>query len=312
MKFNIRPLAKLIQGLLASNTSQLITTKRQKYSTKYSPNSSLRFLKKSLIRSTPSGFEKKSSNSYSRVRDGSIKCDIKSAFFKKAFFILLAVLVLFNIVKTINFDRIHALSKLGSRGDEVRQIQEKLKSLGYNVGAVDSIYGSMTEAAVKKYQQDNGLTGDGIAGPITLGRLGISSTNTTNTTNTANTANTPNNAVNSGDKNLLARMISAEARGEVYVGQVAVGAVILNRVKHPSFPNTVSGVIYQPGAFSSINDGQFNQPVSASANNAATDAMNGWDPTGGAIYFYNPAKTSNQWMLSRPVVYRVGGHVFTK
>ncbi len=114
------------------------------------------------------------------------------------------------------------------------------------------------------------------------------------------------------DYRLLARIISAEARGEVYEGQVAVGGVVLNRVKHSSFPNTISGVVYQPGAFSAINDGQINQPVADSCYRAARDAINGWDASGGAIYYYNPDKTSNQWMRSRPVIKRIGRHLFCK
>ncbi len=109
---------------------------------------------------------------------------------------------------------------------------------------------------------------------------------------------------------LLARIISAEARGEPYTGQVAVGAVILNRIKHPSFPDSLSGVIYQEGAFTAIVDGQFNQPISDSAYNAARDCLNGWDPTGGAIYYYNPAKTSNAFMHSRPIIVTIGSHRF--
>ena len=109
---------------------------------------------------------------------------------------------------------------------------------------------------------------------------------------------------------LLARIISAEARGESYTGQVAVGAVVLNRVEHPSFPDTISGVIYQKGAFTAVTDGQFDQPIASSAYNAARDALNGWDPSGGAIYYYNPDKTSNKWIRSRPVITRIGNHLF--
>ncbi len=182
----------------------------------------------------------------------------------------------------------------GSSGDTVRQIQTKLKNWGYYSGAVDGVYGSATEKAVRLFQQKNGLTVDGKAGAQTLAAMGIQSS-------------TPGG---SAQVDLLARLISAEARGEPYSGQVAVGAVVLNRVRHPSFPNTIAGVIYQNGAFSCINDGQFNQPVADSAYQAARDALNGWDPSGGAIYYFNPAKTTSKWIWSRPLIVVIGKHRF--
>ena len=188
------------------------------------------------------------------------------------------------------------LSKVGSRGEEVKAIQQELKDRGLYQGSVDGIFGPATEEAVKKFQRQQGLSADGIAGPQTLKKLGI----TIGSIPQANEANV----------NLLARIISAEARGEVYEGQVAVGAVILNRIEHPSFPDTLSGVIYQPGAFTAITDGQFNEPVAESAYRAARDALNGIDPSGGAIYYYNPDKTSNQWIRTRPVIKRIGNHLF--
>jgi N-acetylmuramoyl-L-alanine amidase len=194
-----------------------------------------------------------------------------------------------------------ALSKYGSRGEEVRAIQQKLKNWGYYDGEVDGVFGSKTQAAVKSFQKKNGLTVDGIAGPNTLRAMGISSSSSSSSS-----------SVSQSDLNLLARMISAEARGEPYVGQVAVGAVILNRVRHPSFPNTISGVIYQSGAFSALYDGQFNQPVADSAYKAARDALNGWDPTGGCIYYYNPKTATNQWIRTLPIVTTIGRHVFSR
>lgn len=185
-------------------------------------------------------------------------------------------------------------SSYGSRGTEVRQIQQKLKNWGYYTGSVDGIFGSKTLEAVKYFQRKNGLTADGIVGKATLAALGISSSS----------------ATSSNDEYLLARMISAEARGEPYLGQVAVGAVILNRVESPSFPNTISGVIYQKGAFSAINDGQWNEAISDSAWTAAREALSGNDPSGGAIYYFNPAKTSNAFMWSRPVITVIGSHKF--
>lgn len=190
------------------------------------------------------------------------------------------------------------LSQVGSRGDEVRQIQTKLKSWGYYAGSIDGIYGTQTKAAVTAFQKKNGLTVDGIAGRQTLEAMGIfTSANTSATTGDA-------------EYNLLARLISAEARGEPYMGQVAVGAVVLNRIEHPSFPSSISGVIYQRGAFSCLSDGQFNQPISDSAYAAARDAMNGLDPSGGAVYYYNPATATNKWIRSRPVITTIGKHIF--
>ena len=187
------------------------------------------------------------------------------------------------------------LSKVGSQGDEVRQIQTKLNALGYNAGKVDGIFGENTRKAVIAFQRDYGLTQDGIAGLATLKALGISS---------------GTGSFSSSDIDLLARVISAESRGEPYAGQVAVGAVILNRMEHPSFPNTLSGVIYQPGAFSCLYDGGINAAVADSAYRAAHDAINGQDPSGGAIYYYNPAKSTNQWIFSRPVITVIGQHRF--
>jgi N-acetylmuramoyl-L-alanine amidase len=194
------------------------------------------------------------------------------------------------------------LSRLGSSGSEVRQIQTKLKSWGYYTGTVDGAYGAKTKSAVVYFQKKNGLSADGVAGSATLRALGISSGSTSG----------GYGRYSSSDYNLLARVISAEARGEPYVGQVAVGAVVLNRVEHPSFPNTVAGVIYQPGAFTCLTDGQFNQPIASSAYRAAQDAINGWDPSSGAIYYYNPATATSKWIWSRPVLLTIGKHKFCK
>ena len=206
---------------------------------------------------------------------------------------LALVLVLGGVIAL----RVQAASyQRGSSGEVVTQIQTKLKRWGYYNGSIDGIYGSATEKAVRLFQQKNGLTVDGKAGQQTLAAMGI-------------TASTP--AVSSdANVELLARLISAEARGEPYVGQVAVGAVVLNRTRHPSFPSTISGVIYQRGAFSCIYDVQFNQPISDSAYRAAREALAGSDPTGGAIYYYNPAKTTNKWIWSRPVIVTIGSHRF--
>lgn len=189
-----------------------------------------------------------------------------------------------------------ALSQLGSSGSEVTQIQTKLKNWGYYTGSVDGIFGSATQKAVRLFQQKNGLTVDGIAGSATLAAMGISSSSSSSSRN--------------NEVYLLARAINGEARGEPYAGQVAVGAVILNRVKHPSFPNTVAGVVYQKGAFTAVDDGQIDAAMTSSCERAARDALNGWDPTGGAIYYYNPVTATNQWIRSRPIIVTIGKHVF--
>lgn len=195
----------------------------------------------------------------------------------------------------------YALSKYGSRSDEVRQIQTKLKRWGYYNGSIDGIYGSQTLAAVKWFQSKNGLQVDGIAGPKTLAAMGIQSTSSSS-----------GGGYSNSDLNLLAHLVYAEARGESYTGQVAVAAVVLNRVKNSSFPNTVSGVIYQSGAFSVVADGQINLTPNQTAISAAQDAINGWDPTYGAIYYFNPNTAKSSWIWSRPVTVVIGNHRFCR
>lgn len=221
-------------------------------------------------------------------------------FFKKSGKLLCFMLSFFCLVGSLFCSQPLALSKMGSRGEEVRQIQTRLKKWGYYTGNVDGIYGTQTKNAVKKFQSKNGLEADGIAGKKTLEKIGISS----NTSNNGGSSNS--------DYNLLARIISAEARGEPYSGQVAVGAVVMNRVEHPSFPNSVSGVVYQKGAFSCLDDGQFEQPVADSAYRAARDALNGLDPSGGAIYYFNPATATSSWIWSREMITVIGKHRFCK
>ncbi len=209
--------------------------------------------------------------------------------------------LLYNIYLREDSNSSYALSKYGSRGEEVRQIQTKLKRWGYYSGNVDGIYGSQTLAAVKWFQSKNGLNVDGIAGPKTLAAMGITGTSNSTSSSTSNS-----------DLNLLARLVYAEARGEPYTGQVAVAAVVLNRVKNSSFPNSVAGVIYQRGAFSVVDDGQINLTPNQTAYSAARDAINGWDPTYGAIYYFNPKTATNGWIWSRPVTVVIGNHRFCK
>ena len=195
-------------------------------------------------------------------------------------FIVSTFFVSYNVFFRDN--EILALSKYGSRGEEVRTIQTKLKRWGYYKGNVDGIYGSQTLEAVKYFQRKNGLTVDGIAGTKTLQAMGIYNSSGNNSSNSSS-------STSSSDLNLLARLVYGEARGEPYTGQVAVAAVVLNRVKHSSFPNTIAGVIYQSGAFDVVSDGQINLTPNETAKKAAQDALNGWDPSNGAIYYFNPS-----------------------
>lgn len=187
-----------------------------------------------------------------------------------------------------------------TKGDvvSVKTYQQKLKSWGYYTGAVDGVKGAKTVSAVKSFQRKNGLTADGIVGNATAKAMGISVSAGTNSSYTNN------------DTYLLAKAVYSEARGEPYVGQVAIAAVILNRVKSSAFPNTVAGVIYQPWAFTAVHDGQFELEPNATAYQAARDALNGWDPTYGSIYYYNPRTATNTWIRSRKVTTTIGKHVF--
>ena len=216
--------------------------------------------------------------------------------------ILITIISFFAITIFPKPNEVEALSKYGSRGSEVTQIQTKLKRWGYYKGNIDGIYGSQTVEAVKYFQRKNGLAVDGIAGKNTLAAMGIF-----NSSNSSGSSSS-----NSSDLNLLARLIYGEARGESYTGQVAVGAVVLNRVRSSSFPNTISGVIYQKGAFDAVSDGQINLTPNSTAKKAAQDALNGWDPSYGAIYYFNPATATNKWIWSRPMTVTIGNHRFCK
>ena len=222
---------------------------------------------------------------------------------KKIIFIilLLGLVVTFDVVLMSWNSEVEALSKYGSRGTEVRTIQEKLKRWGYYSGSVDGIYGSQTVSAVKSFQKKTGLTVDGIAGTQTLKAMGITSSSSSSSSSN-----------NSSNVNLLARVVYGEARGEPYTGQVAVAAVVLNRVKSSKFPNTISGVVYQSGAFDAVADGQINMTPDTTAKKAAQDALNGWDPSYGAIYYFNPSTATNKWIWSRPMTVTIGKHRFCK
>ncbi len=218
---------------------------------------------------------------------------------KRSFFIILLMIILVAIsIYPVCF----AISRYGSRGNEVKQIQSKLRAWGYYTGSVDGIYGSKTFEAVKKFQKKNGLTVDGIAGTKTLNALGINSSN--NSSGGSSSNNT--------DVNLLSKLVYAEARGEPYKGMVAVASTVLNRVSDSRFPNSIAGVIYQSGAYTCVSDGQINLTPDSQAKKAAQDAINGWDPTSGCVYYFNPSTATSAWIWSRPQVITIGKHIFCK
>ncbi len=209
--------------------------------------------------------------------------------------LLLAALVFACVLPCVNA----AAVKVGSRGEVVRTIQTKLKRWGYYTGGVDGIFGAKTKAAVQFFQRRNGLAADGIVGAATARAMGVSLKGTSSSAGTTNS-----------DLYLMSCCIYGEARGESYTGKVAVAAVILNRVKSASFPNSISGVIYQKGAFTCVDDGQINMGTNDECTRAAQDALNGWDPTGGALYYFNPVTATSKWIWSRPQLVTIGKHIF--
>ena len=228
---------------------------------------------------------------------------------RKIFMLIIAVIGLFAttvLYQEYQTTTAEAISRYGSSGSEVRQIQTKLKNWGYYTGSVDGVYGTQTVNAVKYFQRRNGLTADGIAGAQTLAAMGINNSGGTNSTSGSGGLNSQANI------DLLAHLIHGEARGEPYNGMVAVAAVTLNRVDSSNFPSTVAGVVYQKGAYTAVDDGQINLTPNETAYRAARDALNGWDPTGGALYYFNPNTATNKWIWSRPVTVVIGKHRFCK
>lgn len=230
----------------------------------------------------------------------------KSAAKKSVILIFALALVLATILSLLFIETPDvaqaAVLKQGSQGDSVKTVQQKLIRWGYLKGSADGIFGAKTKAAVVAFQKKNGLTADGIIGTRTAQALGISLSGTTSSSSSSSASST--------DLNLLARVVYGEARGEPYTGQVAVAAVVLNRVRSSSFPNSVAGVVYQSGAFDCVSDGQINLTPNQSAYNAAKDALNGWDPTYGCLFYYNPRTATSKWMLSRTVKLSIGNHAF--
>lgn len=217
---------------------------------------------------------------------------------KRIIFNILILCLMLCVLSTINYypythrtEVVHAETSV----QQNKAIQQRLHNLGYYNGAIDGIMGNQTTQAIKKFQFDYGVQETGTVGPETSRLLGISLA-----------------SQSSNDLYLIAKCVYAEARGEPYVGQVAVAAVILNRVEHPSFPNTIYGVVYQPWAFTAVQDGQIDLEPNASAYKAAQDALNGWDPTYGCIYYYNPVTATSQWIFNREVVLTIGKHAFAR
>lgn len=202
-----------------------------------------------------------------------------------------------------------AVLRTGAKGGEVKEVQRRLKLWGYYNGSVDGVFGEGTKKAVIAFQKKNGLTADGVVGASTYKALGMTSSYQALLEH-SNSNGGQVSGVSSSDVYLLAKTIYAEGRGEPYVGQVAIGAVIMNRVRNQAFPNTVSGVVYQKGAFTAVDDGQINLTPNETAMKAARDAINGWDPTGGAIYYYNPAVATSSWIFERQTITVIGKHVF--
>ncbi len=227
--------------------------------------------------------------------------------YRRSIYLLLAICFLATMFLTFPTDGFSATSvQMGSEGNIVKVIQRRLKTWGYYTGSIDGVYGAKTRDAVKAFQRKNGAKVDGIVGEETAALIGINLNNTYESSSSSSNTNT------SSDLYLLARIVYGEARGEPYTGQVAVAAVVLNRVKSPDFPNTISGVVYQPWAFTCVNDGQINLAPDQTAINAARDAMNGWDPSYGALYYYNPKTATSQWVKQLKIHVTIGRHVFAR
>ncbi|NEZ47090.1 spore cortex-lytic enzyme [Clostridium niameyense] len=230
----------------------------------------------------------------------------KNIYFKRALIYLLAIMIAYGSTTFYTLPYENAAKAVayyyGNRGSTITEAQRKLKAWGYYDGSVDGIFGYGTYTAIRNFQAKNGLKVDGIIGDRTLAALGINVGSTS--------TSSPQYSSNNQDVMLLARLINGEARGEPYEGQVAVGAVVLNRTRDSKFPNTIAGVIYQPGAFTAIVDGQINANLEQSSINAARDALNGWDPSDGAIYYFNPVTATSKWIWSRPLIKVIGKHRF--
>jgi N-acetylmuramoyl-L-alanine amidase len=199
----------------------------------------------------------------------------------------------------------------GSSGENVIELQSRLKYNGYYKSKVDGVFGWNTYWAVRNFQYKFGLPIDGVVGAKTKAAI-VKATKYVKSGSSGNKSGNVPKGYSQNDIKLLSNAVYGESRGEAYTGQVAVAAVILNRVSHTSFPNTVAGVIYQPGAFTAVADGQINLTPNATAKKAVLDAINGWDPSSGAIYYFNPETATSGWIWSRPQIKRIGKHIFCR
>ncbi|MCP1123935.1 spore cortex-lytic enzyme [Bacillus sp. 3103sda1] len=247
---------------------------------------------------------------------------------RKAFFKVPLLLVTFAaalLVSSVHEKEVGAFSnqviQKGASGEDVIELQSRLKYIGFYNGKVDGVFGWGTYWALRNFQEKFGLPVDGLAGPTTKQKLVKATKYEKQPNNTANKQNNkpaPNKGTNvpngysQNDIKILANAVYGESRGEPYIGQVAVAAVILNRVSSPSFPNTVAGVIYEPRAFTAVADGQINLTPNETAKKAVLDAINGWDPSDGAIYYFNPDTATSQWIWSRPQIKKIGRHIFCR
>ena len=210
--------------------------------------------------------------------------------YKKFFAIICVLVVMCSML--LCYAGVH-ITRVQAFAPSMVEIQTRLQELGYYNGSINGLYDDATVVAIKNFQADNGIYVSGAVGGVTANALGLYMSQQ-----------------ESNDLYLLAKCIHAEARGESYIGQVAVGAVILNRVASPDFPDSIYGVIYQPWAFTAVHDGQISLEPEASAYQAAMDALNGWDPSYGSLYYYNPTTATSGWIYSRQTVVVIGKHVF--
>ncbi|GHH98164.1 spore cortex-lytic enzyme [Neobacillus kokaensis] len=246
---------------------------------------------------------------------------------KTLFRMIIAALLFCASMPFIQVNKVQAFSnqviQRGAVGEDVIELQSRLKYIGFYTGKIDGVFGWRTYWALRNFQYEFGLPIDGLAGATTKAKL-VKSTKYTKGNNAqvnngnANKTNNKATAVNipkgfsQNDIRLMANAVHGESRGEPYIGQVAVAAVILNRVNSSSFPNTVSGVIFEPGAFTAVADGQIWLTPNETSKKAVIDAINGWDPTGEALYYFNPATATSAWIWSRPQIKRIGQHIFCK
>lgn len=234
----------------------------------------------------------------------------------KLILIIMVTIFLSLSLSYLNFKKAEAWSgqlRPGMSGPEITKLQQTLRDLQYNPGVIDGYYGYQTELAVKDFQNLHGLYQDGIAGWQTLDEIDrTASKYLPSYSSSSGKTNVSRGWISRGDLYLLAQAIYAEARGESYEGQVAVGAVILNRLQSRSFPKSIYGIIYQPRQFDAVYDGQINMTPNQTAINAAQDALQGWDPSLGALYYYNPNYIKDNWILSRPITRYIGSHTFAR